>query len=423
MMRLRLAVLLPALALMVGTVSAGWQFECVDSVGAPVAVQARRLPDGRLCLCYGGATIGLRYAYKDTIWHFEDIGPDSGGFGFSVSPAGVPAVLSGSTCIERTDTGWARTTVPLPPHYPYLTHDSAGSPVYLRFASAPDTQMLIAVSRVDSVWVQDTAVLLVMPDEGLGAGGLRQDVFGRPVVLFGYYIISGALSYQCLNVATRTDSGWMREGAGSTLDGYFATSALGVDASGRWGVASVVTGYLIDYWLAYAGAGGGGYIVRAQSWTRLAVVVDSRVRPQIVYLRNEHPMLAWKDSSAWDTLRIPWSDWVGAIDIVTSDRDEPIIAMSTRNGVWLARADRVLGCGAEPGPTAVSNRAGSVCRGILNLAPALCRPGSPVALLDALGRRALDLHPGANDVSCLVPGVYYVRGSAPGAVTKVVVTR
>jgi len=49
-------------------------------------------------------------------------------------------------------------------------------------------------------------------------------------------------------------------------------------------------------------------------------------------------------------------------------------------------------------------------------------------LLDASGRKVLDLHPGANDVRALSSGVYFVReqpqasSHKPQAVRKVVVT-
>ncbi len=54
--------------------------------------------------------------------------------------------------------------------------------------------------------------------------------------------------------------------------------------------------------------------------------------------------------------------------------------------------------------------------------------GNAVMVLDAEGRRILDLHPGPNDVSRLSPGVYIVRpasGVERGApsVTNIVVTR
>jgi hypothetical protein len=49
-------------------------------------------------------------------------------------------------------------------------------------------------------------------------------------------------------------------------------------------------------------------------------------------------------------------------------------------------------------------------------------PGSAgAALLDATGRRVMDLKPGANDVHLLSPGVYLVRPEPGGTATKVVV--
>ncbi len=48
-----------------------------------------------------------------------------------------------------------------------------------------------------------------------------------------------------------------------------------------------------------------------------------------------------------------------------------------------------------------------------------------VSLLDIGGRKVLDLHPGANDVRSLAPGVYFVREAQAQAqaVRKIVVTR
>ena len=50
------------------------------------------------------------------------------------------------------------------------------------------------------------------------------------------------------------------------------------------------------------------------------------------------------------------------------------------------------------------------------------------ALLDASGRSVLSLHAGANDVSHLAPGVYFVRQTAgdehgESSITKVILTR
>jgi len=76
-------------------------------------------------------------------------------------------------------------------------------------------------------------------------------------------------------------------------------------------------------------------------------------------------------------------------------------------------------CG--PRPTA------TVVRGILYL-PRSLDLSIPSALLDISGRKVLDLHPGANDVRALAPGVYFVTGERRGAgnegwTLKVVVQR
>jgi hypothetical protein len=70
---------------------------------------------------------------------------------------------------------------------------------------------------------------------------------------------------------------------------------------------------------------------------------------------------------------------------------------------------------AEVRPT----NAATIVRGVLFLPPSLLSP--PSSLLSIDGRKVLDLHSGANDVSRLTPGVYFVREAQ--AVRKVVVTR
>jgi len=72
------------------------------------------------------------------------------------------------------------------------------------------------------------------------------------------------------------------------------------------------------------------------------------------------------------------------------------------------------------------NRVPTVVRGVLFLPPSL--PTANSSLLSIDGRKVLDLHPGANDVRTLAPGVYFVRGEGRGAgdvgqIRKVVVTR
>jgi hypothetical protein len=64
---------------------------------------------------------------------------------------------------------------------------------------------------------------------------------------------------------------------------------------------------------------------------------------------------------------------------------------------------------AKPMPTVV--------RGVLLLPASGVERGASSVLLDAAGRKVAELHPGANDVSGLAPGVYFVR-SEPAAVSR-----
>ena len=66
----------------------------------------------------------------------------------------------------------------------------------------------------------------------------------------------------------------------------------------------------------------------------------------------------------------------------------------------------------DPKPqTAESRPAATIIRGTLSLTRSL-NPSFPSSLLDVSGRAVLDLKPGANDVSRLAPGVYYLSEQA-----------
>jgi hypothetical protein len=66
---------------------------------------------------------------------------------------------------------------------------------------------------------------------------------------------------------------------------------------------------------------------------------------------------------------------------------------------------------------------------VLFLAEASSRqPQAATWLMDVSGRKVLDLHPGANDVRALAPGVYFIRQalgvkSDASDVTKVIITQ
>jgi hypothetical protein len=101
--------------------------------------------------------------------------------------------------------------------------------------------------------------------------------------------------------------------------------------------------------------------------------------------------------------------------------------------VW-ARAAPFPGIGIAEDPAvpgfACHHPAATIIRGVLFLPGAPSHKLQATSLLDVSGRRVLELQTGANDVSRLAPGVYFVRdpsavGREPSAVsvTKVVVTR
>ncbi len=78
----------------------------------------------------------------------------------------------------------------------------------------------------------------------------------------------------------------------------------------------------------------------------------------------------------------------------------------------------------------MTNGGATVVRGVLQLSVLgySQRSDSPIVLLDAGGRRVMELQPGATDVRHLSPGVYFVREAygierQASSVSKVVIAR
>jgi YVTN family beta-propeller protein len=107
------------------------------------------------------------------------------------------------------------------------------------------------------------------------------------------------------------------------------------------------------------------------------------------------------------------------------------VYVSNPGGSSITVVSDTMLCVEENEPQASSHKLqATVVRGVLFLHGDR-RPGTGdrAAFLDISGRKVMDLKPGANDVSALAPGVYFVRsepsavGCQPSAVNKVVVTR
>ncbi|HTW92002.1 MAG TPA: hypothetical protein VMH22_09870 [bacterium] len=95
--------------------------------------------------------------------------------------------------------------------------------------------------------------------------------------------------------------------------------------------------------------------------------------------------------------------------------------------------DRIWGCmnptpgqGIEETPNAkvrVRSGGATIVRGVLYLPAASVEREASCLLLDIGGRKVAELHPGANDVRALAPGVYFVREEQAQATSRVVITK
>jgi hypothetical protein len=100
------------------------------------------------------------------------------------------------------------------------------------------------------------------------------------------------------------------------------------------------------------------------------------------------------------------------------------IAYVVGNLKVLLKYDGRGGIEESPKPQATSPKLGpTVVRGVLRLADGSSASSSPSWLLDAAGRKVMALRTGANDVSGLTPGMYFLREAQAQAVRKVIITR
>jgi hypothetical protein len=73
-------------------------------------------------------------------------------------------------------------------------------------------------------------------------------------------------------------------------------------------------------------------------------------------------------------------------------------------------------------PQAASQKLGAtIVRGVLYRPKSTSTSSSPSWLLDAAGRRVLDLRAGANDVSRFAPGVYFMSSPSDRGAARVVI--
>jgi len=186
---------------------------------------------------------------------------------------------------------------------------------------------------------------------------------------------------------------------------------------------------LCDRWCDTAGAGRNwapagspaAFTVDPPWWELVAVWVSDRSgNPDIFSRCAFYP---------WDDAYVDSSPAVDGSPAVTVMGLTQVwcIWQSNRTGNWDIFGSFLYSVGMEESrqPTAgVSRPAATVVVGVLSLqVDSRQHTAYRAELLDISGRKVLDLHPGANDVSRLAPGVYFVRGPSTAGVQRVILAR
>jgi CubicO group peptidase (beta-lactamase class C family) len=139
----------------------------------------------------------------------------------------------------------------------------------------------------------------------------------------------------------------------------------------------------------------------------------------------------WCHSGGWNGVctyvALSRRDNSGVIALTNGDANQ--VYNNLRGQVVPALHGFAVGIAEEPGPSVNWKPRSSFVRGVLELGvDSRLKTGHMAELLDAAGRNVLGLHLGANDVSRLAPGVYFVRQAssvmrdAP-SLSKVVIAR
>jgi len=282
---------------------------------------------------------------------------------------------------------------------------------------------------------RDTAAWHPETVDATGSGNdcvLGLDPSGRPVIADCESWSNGALFWRVL-----TDSGWTKE---TVLAADASQSSVVFDSDGRPCVSYYWTGGE-DYDLRFARLEGDtwrfdlvdhGLQPYKRGWDN-AIAVDGHGVCHISYhAHNEEELrYAWGRPGDW-TVEVV--DHVGMWNLTSSialdDSGRACIAYCDENegdALYVAIRDEPVGVAGPGSPrpqVSISKPGPTVVRGVLVLPEARSeRREARGELLDAAGRKVLDLRHGGNDVSFLAPGVYFVRGLEPGAVARVAILR
>jgi len=392
-----------------------WEFEQVDSgsLGAYVAID--KTSDGTIWLAYVNRDSAIRLAHKDSLWVYEDIDtamvrpipssePTWGDqpFAFDIGPNNAIGVVGLGRLAEHDTSGWSSEELPMRMRMPKFAYDLACRPS-LTFAD-DSWQGCLAV-KTDSGW--DTSVVfqdasgytwwfsLTRPAwrRGTDCALVEADVWSMGGLIDGYYV------HLC-----RRDSGvWTFFGGAGGLDGGGRGFAALVDSSDS----------IHTFWSASDNYFTNKLVCDAESldsYTSIgAACLDDSGRVQCAWVRDDTLKFALVPKP---TLIVGGGGGTSWCDITTDTLSQPVIAFCRDDGsIWVAHGVDVAGLSNGPQEPVVHSlqRVASIVRDVLFLPAKGERRTADGELLDISGRMVLDLRPGANDVSGLAPGVYFVR--------------
>jgi hypothetical protein len=163
--------------------------------------------------------------------------------------------------------------------------------------------------------------------------------------------------------------------------------------------------------------------VRLDGFTEYGTAcLDTAGRVQCAWFRDNRLKFAVPGKPTQTVTEVDDLVWC---DITTDNLSQPVIAYWRDGWIVVAHGVDVVGQSEEPRePTANGLRPTASVIGNVLFLPANGEGRTEKGeLLDITGRKALDLRPGANDVSRLSPGVYFVRSVQTKVVRKVLLAR
>jgi DNA-binding beta-propeller fold protein YncE len=146
-------------------------------------------------------------------------------------------------------------------------------------------------------------------------------------------------------------------------------------------------------------------------------------RVYTAYFGRPYSTVVMIDASTYNT--VGSVEVLGDPELILANPADSTVYVTSYDGAGIHVIRAEAGAVAEPrvAPQAGNKPASTIIRGVLFLPTASSIGREASSLLDIAGRKVMDLAPGANDVSRIAPGVYFVRGNGTGHTTKVLVVR